>query len=329
MLASRAFLVLPVLASLLTLAEAQRRAPLRPRPPAARGVFEIVACSLGCERGPDGFQCTEAEIHVNEQVRITFNQPVDFASVSLASFRVRDVTTGQAPPGTIAPDPQDDRTLVYRPQLTFDSAGNPVFGLVDGHTYLLELPGTDQDPLGPYVSSLGGLPNRTRLRCLLVASLGVADAVPGRPYVKLFVQAVLARDPVTGEPVRTALVPAQGAIDVLRSSPVELHFADLMNPATLANPVTGTSSFLRAFFDPDGDLRDVSDWIRVPGTFQLALDQTGLTTRVRFLADGGLPPSGTPGRAGRVVFQVTPQVADLGGNPLLNPGTTSFTTEPR
>src|SRR5688572_5302800 len=306
----------------------QRSRPPRPRAPRAGPPFEIVACSLGCVRGPDGFGCTETAIHVNEELRFTFSQPLDPASVNTNSFRIVD-QTGRTPAGSFRLDAQDPGTLVYRPQMSFDSAGNPIFGLMDDQTYLLHLRGTDQDAVGPYLTSVDGVPNRTRLLCTLVASEGVGDPVPGRPVAKLYVQAVLERDPVSGEPVRTGRVPAANATDVLRSSPIELVFGDLMNPATLANPVTGTSSFLRVFFDPDGDVRNVSDWVSVPGSFQLTLNQCRLTTHVFFRATGGLPASGSQRQPGRVVFQISPQVSDVAANTVFNPGVTSFVTEAR
>jgi hypothetical protein len=327
---SRFRLTFLTVVSLLALpVAAQQRSPhRRPRPSLGGQPFELVACSLGCVRSPSGFSCRTVEVHVNEEVRLTFNRPLDLTSVSPNSFRLRD-QTGATPPGHFAIDAQDPATLVYRPAMTFDSAGQPVFGLNDGSTYLLHVPGQDQDPVGPYLTSVDGHPNRTRLQCVLVASAGVADAVPGRPHAKLHVQVVLERDPVTGEPLRIGRVPAEGAIDVLRSSPIELDFADLMNPATLANPVTGHSSFLRVFFDPDGNIMDARDWVSVPGSFTLSLDQTRLVTHVRFVALGGLPASGTGRRPGRVVFSLSSQVMDLGGNTVLNAGVTSFVTEAR
>lgn len=316
-----------LLALLSVAAEAQRRAPPRPSVVPRGQPFELVACSLGCIPTPDGYACTQLEIHVNEEVRLTFNRPVAVASVSVNTFRLVDGVTGQHPPGNFRIDPAHPSTLVYRPQMTFDSAGNPIFGLIDGRTYLLHVPGFEQDPFGPYLTDLDGNPNRTRLQCALVASAGVADVVPGRPFAKLSVRAVLERDPVTGDPVRIGTVPAQGATDVLRASPIELVCGDLMNPATLANPVTGRSSTLRVFFDPDGDVTGAGDWVSVPGTFFIALVPQPPATRVLFQADGGLPASGTQRPPGRVVFVIAPQVQDLAGNALLNPGVTSFTTE--
>ena len=100
-----------------------------------------------------------------------------------------------------------------------------------------------------------------------------------------------------------------------------------MNPATLANPITGSSSFLHVFLDPDGNVQDRSDQVPIAGSFSISLDQVRLTTRVLFTAAGGLPASGNGPEPRRVVFEISPQVQDLGGNGVQNPGTISFTTE--
>jgi hypothetical protein len=305
----------------------------RPRPgssaPAGRVDFELVSCSLGCVRGPSGFVCTESEVHVNEELRFTFNQPLAPASVNTLTFQLFDLATGRTPPGTFQINADDPATLVYRVALTFDSAGNPVFGLIDGHAYLLRLPGTDQDPLGPYLTSIDGLPNKTRFECTLLAALGVADAVPGRPTAKARVQVVRARDPLTGDPTRLEWAPLDGAVDVWRESPLELRFADLMNPATLANPVTGASTSVHLFLDPDGNVADARDWIPIAGRFTLTLDQARRTTHLFFEPDGGWPPAGTQRPARRVVLQLAATITDLGGNSVLNPGLSSFIPESR
>lgn len=313
-----------VLLSLAPLSGGQRSARPGPRP--VRGTFEIVSCSLGCIPGPTVIGCGISDIHVNEELRVTFNQPVDPASVNNNSFRVIDLN-GITPPASFSLDPEDPNTLIYRPQMSFDSVGNPIFGLMEGRTYLLTIPGLSVDPAGICLTSVTGQPNQKRMQCVLVASLGVADVVPGRPIAKIFVRAVTERDALSQVPVEVATVPAEDATDVLRSSPIEIVFADLMNPATVANPVTGTSSFLRVFFDPDGNLQDVSDQVPVPGSFQLTLDQAQNTTRATFFGQDGLPASGSA--PGRVVVQLSPLIEDLAGNRLANAGSTSFTTEAR
>src|SRR5262245_55852793 len=222
-LSSRAAWLIVAAAGLAPLAFAQRSVRTRSPVPVG-GTFEIVSCSLGCVPvSPGHMGCTTSEIHVNEELRVTFNRPVAPSSVTNNTFRVID-NTGRTPPARFALDPHDPNTLLWRPQLTFDSAGNPIFGLEPGRTYLLSIPSRALAPV--VLTSVDGLPNETSLMCVLVASLGVADVVPGQPLVKLYVDVVTARDPVSGEPTAFATVPAQGATEVYCESPIRLVFPD-------------------------------------------------------------------------------------------------------
>jgi len=315
------------LAFLATATGAQRRAPA-PHQRHSGVPFEIVSCSLGCMPGPSGeIGCGTTDIAVNTEIRVTFSLPVARASLNASTFQLVEIGTGRFPPSVLTLDPADPSTVVFRPQMSFDSGGNPLFGLIPDRSYLLRIPGTLLDPLGPYLTSVDGQPNRTRLQCVLETTLGVEDPHPGRPRVKLQVLAVLERDPETGLPTLIGRVPAQGAVDVLRESPIFFTFDDLMNPATVANPVTGQSSFLRVFLDPDGDPSTLGDQLPIAGRFVLTIDQEHARTQVLFEATGGLPPSGTGRRPALISVDVSPLASDLGGNALLNPGRTVFATE--
>jgi hypothetical protein len=303
-------------------------APRDRQGPSVHGDFQVIDCSLGLAPGPNGLTCIRTDIAVNRDVRVTFNQPVDLRSVTNRSLQFLDLATGLSALYFVAIDPRDPRTLVIRPLVSFDSSGNPLFGLLAGRQYLFRIRGREQDPLRDYVTSVDGTPNRTRLECALLVSGGVVDVVPGRPRVKVYVEAVLERDPETGEPVRTGRVPAEDAVDVMRSTAVELVFDDVMNPSTLANPVTGTSTFLRVHFDPDGDVTNPSDQVPVAGSFNVTLNQTASTSHVVFAPFERLPVSGPSRRPARVVLLVSSLVSDLGGNTLSNPGQWSFTTAP-
>lgn len=328
------FPLLIVLGVCLGSAAAQAQRGQRPRrvSSAPREVtlpFEVVSCSLGCAAGSAGIACAGTEIHLNEELRFTFREPVDPGSLNALSFRVVDVGTGRTPPGVLGLDPRDPSTLVYRPLLAFDSAGNPVAGLEADHAYQLRLPGVAQGDSGPFVTSLGGEPNHTRVACTVVASLDWQDAVPGPPIAKVRVPVVRERDPLTGQVTRVAWVEAEGAVEVFRGGPIEIGFTDWMNPASILNPVTGLSSALRLRFDPDGDLADVSDQTDVPGHYTITLDPLRKQTLVRFVPDGPLPAAGLQRPPGRIVLDLAPTIRDLGDNDLANPGTRSFTTEAR
>src|SRR5262245_4505316 len=151
--------------------------------------MSIVSCSLGCTAasGPPGAQysCGVTEVFVNQEIRLDFTNPVDLTTVNNNSFQVVESVTGKTPPGAFAVATDNPRTLIYRPQLSFDSSGNPIFGLTSDKTYFLRVPGSALDTLGPFIRGLNGSSNASRMQCTLVASRGVFDARPGRPRVAL------------------------------------------------------------------------------------------------------------------------------------------------
>lgn len=294
--------------------------------------MHIVSCSLQCNdsAGNPGAQisCGVTNVRLNQEIRIEFSNPIDPATVSNNSFQMVESGTGKTPAGTFALNPNDARTLIYRPQLTFDSSGNPIFGFNQDSTYFLRVPGSVLDPLGPYIRDTGGRGNSSRLQCTLVASEAVLDATPGPPRATVTVDRVTGYD-ANGEPDQFQLnAPAPGAVNVYRFSPVRIVFNDVMNPATLANPVTGQSSFIRAFVDADGDTTDRSDQVAMNGQFTVTIDQNNARTTVIFTPSGGLPSSGSDTLNPRkIVIELSPLIIDLGGNPLTNAGTIAFTPE--
>jgi len=290
----------------------------------------IVTCSLGCSGGAGGAQvgCGISTVAVNQEISVVFSQPVDLASVTKNSFQVANYATGKTPPGTYLLDPLDPRRVIFRPQLTFDSNGNPVFGLVTGDTYQLRIPGTSQDPVGPYIRSQGGAANSSRLECLVSATFELLDLSPGPPSASVSVDIVTGYDPLSGAPNDFEFdVPAADAVDVWRQSEIEIVFDDVMNPATVVNPVTGQSSTLRLWIDADGDPSSTLDQSPLFGNFSIGLDQSALSTTVRFKPAGGLPSKGSGASPRKIVLELPTQVLDLGGNPLANAGVLSFTPE--
>ena len=227
--------------------------------------MSITSCSLSCSdsAGNPGAQvsCGVTNVKVNQELRVTFSSEIDQTTVTNNTFQMVELGTGKTPAGAFSLDAHDARTLIYRPQLTFDSSGNPIFGLTEGRSYLLKIPGQVLDPLGPYIRNRIGTPNSSRLQCTLVAS-GIADPKPGRPRVTVTVDRVTGYD-ANGDPSTFEFnVQAQGATSVFRASPVRMVFDDVMNPATLANPVTNSSGTITAFVDADGDVSTDDD--RVP-----------------------------------------------------------------
>ena len=83
----------------------------------------------------------------------------------------------------------------------------------------------EKDPVADM--PVAGEPNRTRLQCTLVSSLGVRDYVPGNPTVNVTVDVVTGYDPMTGEPSSFDLdVPADGATDVWLASDIRFRVDD-------------------------------------------------------------------------------------------------------
>ena len=297
------------------------------------GTFRIVSCNLGCSSTSPGgvgqVSCGVQDVFVNGDLRITFTQPVQESSLNLFSLEVTELGTGITPSASRFVDPADERTAVYRPLLTFGPDGTPVFGLTVDQAYTIKLPGVVEDIGAQYIRSQSGQSNKHRMLCTVNASLGVQDAKAGAPTVTVLVDKVLAYDPITGEPSEFALdIPADGEVDVYRFTDIVLVFDDLMNPATLVNPVTGESNTVNVVIDPDGDLDDPSDQIALLGTFAIDLDQDTLTTTVTFTTELGLPSAGSdPLNPRKIAVQISSIVSDLGGNLLANAGEVSFTPE--
>ena len=294
----------------------------------------IVSCTLGCSVGAGNqVSCGVTDVYVNQEIRITFTEPILLSSVNNNTFQVVDVDTGKTPPGSFSPDKHNNRVLVYRPQLTFDSSGNPIFGLTENATYTFKIPGQALDALGPYILNTAGAPNQNRLLCTLVASRGVFDANPGPPTVVVTVDVVSTWD-ANGDPDDILLdQDAQGATDVWRDSDIKMVFDDIMNPGTLVNPVTGVSTTVTVKIDPDADTSDDTDQLELAGSFSIAIDQDALVTTVIFTPEGGLPSAGwdrlldIPEIKRKVVCNLPTLIKDLGGNSLTNSGDWVFTPE--
>lgn len=296
------------------------------------GAFTITSCSLGCAgsgAGSGQVGCGLQDVFINGEIRITFSTAVDEDSLSVFSLQVTEVATGKTPPAFRFVDPDDPRVVIYRPKLTFDSSGSPVFGLTPNADYTIKLPGVAQDADGPYITSAGGTRNQQRMLCTVDASLGVLDVKPGPPNVAITVDKVTGYDQVTGEPDTFAFgVPALGEVDVFRFSPIVFKFNDLMNPATLVNPVTGLSNTISVDLDADGIIADPTDRQPVSGGFTISIDQDALTTTVIFTPDVGYPSAGSdPVNKRQVVITLGASIADLGNNPLANAGVTTFQPE--
>jgi hypothetical protein len=316
----------------------------------ASGTFVIVSCSLGCTTGG----CSINQIAENQEIVLEFNRPVDPASVGPDTFNVvKAVPGGAAPPGTWV---TQGKKAIFRPLLSFGSMGSIVFGFEENAPYQITVPGA---PSGTVIRSTAGSPNRTAISCVVTASQGVNDYVPGSPHVAVFYQS----DPFNP----SALVPLADATCVPRGLPdpdlpqppgivpapvrIVFVFDDIMQPESLVDPLLQSSETLRVRvrqFDP-GPPVDESTTI-VPGTFTISYDFTALRTRVVFAptvlypglgfaptAGGCIPPFPGGETLRQMEVELSPAIFDVSGstttppNPLVlapNQDPVVFTTKP-
>ena len=232
--------------------------------------MSIQSCSLGCSSSGSGVQlsCPVTDVFVNQEIRVAFSAPVDISSVNNTTFQVKQDGLGNTPAGTFDLDPTDPTVVIYRPLLTFDSSGAPSFGLKDNATYNITIPGTITDPnLTSYIRNTSGVPNTTRLFCTVVASRGVFDVKSGQPRAQAFVDIDVGGS-VTANQNPESDFSADDPV-VSRFTDITITFDDIMNPATLVNPVTNESNSITIKVDTDGDISDptwsvpsTSPWIR-------------------------------------------------------------------
>ncbi len=278
--------------------------------------FFVETCSLGCSNGQGGSQvgCGVANTFENADVGLLFSDPVDLASVDKQSFQVFDVSTAVVPAGTFLLDSTNPRRLIFRPKLSFDQSGSPVFGFEQNGVYTIRLNGTSQKDQGPFVQSQSGRENEARVLCTITTDQGIIDPKPGKPDVALFVDTTSANH-----------VPANGATNVKTSSKIFVEFDELMTIGTILVPATGQPPFITLEFDSDGLLSTTFDRSPLIGSFTYSIDQSQQTTLAIFTPLGGLPSGGSnPAQPRLVVVTVPASVTDIAQNGLGNPGTFSF-----
>jgi hypothetical protein len=281
----------------------------------------VASCSLACSGGSGGAQvsCGQTQGFVNQPIAIDFSEPVDPASIWNGTLLVLDVSNGTSALGARFVDPNDPRRVVFRPSLQFDAAGNAQFGLAPNATYAIQLAGTAQLDSGPFVFSVLGEPNASRMFCTFTADQGIQDYVPGAPQVSLFVLVSGSATPVE--------ISGGAIVDVQTNSPLTFVYADVMDVATLLNPTTGSSPFVSVELDVDGNLQTFADRVPIPGAYSFAVDVSAATTTVVFAPTGGWPSGGTGTPPQRVVVNVPGLVRDVAGNGLANPGLRTFVAQ--
>ena len=304
----------------------------------ASAEMEILSCTLGCHGPEDGpLGCAITEVFVNQGIWVEFSNSVDPNSLTPQTFQIIESATGISPPGTLQVDPGNSRRARFSPSLTFDSTGAVSFGLRAGSNYRFLIPGVSGGGDGPFLTDTNGSPNLIQLDCMVNTALEPLDLVPGAPRVTTFLDLPpLASGPgeapgidgASSKPSMASAILLEGAAEVPIGATLRFEFDDLMNPSTLANPVTKTSSTLRVLVDLDGSVASPEDQLLLPGEYELLLDEQSLRTTVLFTPSSPLPTAGTDSISPRLILvEVPAQISDLGGNPILNPGTRIFTPE--
>ncbi len=291
----------------------------------------ILTCSLGCPSGAGGqeLQCTGLTIAPNQEFVVTFSQMVDPSTVNSETFNIIAPVSGATPLGTRLVDPVDPRRVIFRPAITFDAQGNPTFGFAPGESYQIVIKGTQQNATGPYIRSVGGKGNASRMTCQMATGSVPYDYVPGAPSVSVRVDQKIT--PTAEQPDGILEnQPADGLTNVYQQSTIRLVFDDIMNPITLANQSTHQATFVTILVDVDGLLDTPLDQVTLSGTYVVTIDLANLRTVLTFTASSGLPSSGNPllnPNPRLVVVNFPAAIQDLAGHPLSNPGSISFEPE--
>jgi hypothetical protein len=261
----------------------------------------------------------------NQDITIQFSAPVDLLHVlsNPASFKVFESASGISPAGEVLVDPSDATRLIFRPLLSFDSLGVPSFGFAAGASYQIQISGTAQGDPAPYVQSIDGKKNESRLLCSITTDQGLTDPVPGAPVVQIFVDEI---DPISGVVRNVEINDMVGQLS--ETSKITFIFQDVMNLGTVVIPATGTAPKpgITVSLDPDG-LSGPLPASELSGTYTFDVDQNLLRTTAIYTPLGGTFPSGGAAGIREVILNIPTSVVDLIGNPVANGGTFSMQPE--
>ncbi|MBI3819121.1 MAG: Ig-like domain-containing protein [Planctomycetes bacterium] len=265
--------------------------------------FKLASCSLG------GSPCGGASniITQTQSLSFTFNEPVSPGSVTSETLQILEVDPsgggGVEPPGQRQ---VSGNTVIFTPEVSFDSNGNVSYGFKPAKTYRITIPKSPNTA----IQSTSGHVNTTAIQQTVSVSNQLADIIPGPPSASL-----------------TFPTSPTGAT---HDTPIEVTFNDIMNVATLVNKLQGTSQTLSVFVDLDGDLNTSNDQIVLTGTWDVNFDTIGKKTTVRFTHTSPFPSPGPTGKRAIVCQLNKLVIKDLGGNSLdpNSPNAFSFQTGP-
>lgn len=289
------------------------------------GAFYVETCSLGCSNGQGGSQvsCGVVNAAENQDLAMLFSGPVSLSSVTKQSFKIFDVTSSAVPAGSFLIDALNPNRVIFRPKLSFDENGNPVFGFKENASYKILIAGTQQGDDPPYIESTSGRDNEARVLCTITTS-GVVDPIPGSPSVEIQVVHLNA----SGDPEVVTLTEGQvpgSTNNVLSDSDITFSFDELMNIGTLVVPATGQSPYIQIGLDTDGNLNTIVDRSPILGTYSFSVDIPNQTTTLVFDPTDGFPSAGAnPSQPRLVVIDIPSAVSDIAGTSLGNAGLYNF-----
>ncbi|MHC4824528.1 MAG: Ig-like domain-containing domain, partial [Planctomycetota bacterium] len=217
----------------------------------------------------------------------TFNDTVDPATVNFSSISIIDKATGVSPTGSFI---VNGRVVIFRPTLIESDSGLQ-FGFRSGSTYRLQVL---DDSSANAIAATSGRLNQTFITGDITIS-PAADLNPGDPALKF-------------------TTPDETTVPDGRDFEIVLCFNDVMQTLPMANPDTGASSLITVTtFDSSTGVE-----LPVPGRFTAVIDRDAILTTVTFASDIPFPGNNGGSRVLRV--GVSPQIVDLVGNNLSNPG---------
>jgi hypothetical protein len=284
------------------------------------GDLFIDSCSLACTDGSGGDQvfCSIVDVTENQEISILFSEPIDPSSVNASSLQVIDVNNGTTPDGLRFVDPLNANRVIFRPTVSFETGVN--FSFLRNRSYEILVPGVAQGDAGPFIRSIVGSPNQSRLLCTVLTSQGVSDTVPGDPAVQVFVDVIEIGAGGTETLVRTQIQSdfATKIENISLTSNVYFEFNELMNLPTVANNQFMTAPFISVELDGDGNLATGgADRTPIEGSYQVTVDQELLTTSLLFVPTGGFPAAavGDP-TPSLIVVRIPSNVRDIAQNPV-------------
>ncbi|MFT7516333.1 MAG: hypothetical protein ACI84O_000108 [Myxococcota bacterium] len=246
-------------------------------------VFGITTCSLGC----NGQSFSSSQHFENQDIKFTFNDTVDPASVDSSSISIIEINSGVQPTGTFIVNGRD---VVFRPSLSQTVEGLS-YGFDVESTYRIDVNARNSVSV---VRSLKGRLNQS----LIAGEITIEAATDLNP----------------GNPSLIAITPSSSDLPTTRDFLVVLVFDDIMQTLPLANPDTGESLFVTvSSYDPTTDIR-----YDIPGSFVAVVDRDDLITTLTFTPAASYPSSNGGSRYLEVA--VDQQVTDISNNNITNPG---------